>query len=122
MNDHNITDSSEANFSSGVDNQAVKPSEPTQEQKLEIAKWVAGGMGLSDVQKKINTDFGVVLTYMDVRFLVDDLDLTASTNLQSYVFRLHHQSRLFRWKNWCDWKKRRMTRGKIARLCGIVNF
>ena len=33
-------------------------------------------MGLSDVQKKINTDFGMVLTYMDVRFLVDDLDLT----------------------------------------------
>ena len=33
-------------------------------------------MGLSDVQKKINTDFGIVLTYMDVRFLVDDLDLT----------------------------------------------
>ena len=76
MNDHNNTDPSEGNFSSGFDNQAVKPSEPTQEQKLEIAKWVAGGMGLSDVQKKINTDFGVVLTYMDVRFLVDDLDLT----------------------------------------------
>ena len=53
---------------------------------------------------------------------VDDLDLTASTNLQSYVFRLHHQSGLFRRKNWCDWKKRRRTRGKIARLCGIVNF
>ena len=33
-------------------------------------------MGLSDVQKKINSDFGIVMTYMDVRFLVDDLDLT----------------------------------------------
>ncbi len=76
MNEHNTTDSSEGNFSSGVDNQAVKSSEPNQEQKLEIAKWVAEGMGLSDVQKKINTDFGMVLTYMDVRFLVDDLDLT----------------------------------------------
>ena len=76
MNDHNTIDSSEGNFSSGVDNQAVKSSEPNQEQKLEIAKWVAEGMGLSDVQKKINTDFGMVLTYMDVRFLVDDLDLT----------------------------------------------
>ena len=76
MNDHNTIDSSEGNFSSGVDNQAVKSSEPNQEQKLEIAKWVAEGMGLSDVQKKINIDFGMVLTYMDVRFLVDDLDLT----------------------------------------------
>ena len=32
-------------------------------------------MGLSDIQKKINDDFGIVMTYMDVRFLVDDLDL-----------------------------------------------
>ena len=33
-------------------------------------------MGLSDIQKKINDDFGVAMTYMEVRFLVDDLDLT----------------------------------------------
>ena len=46
------------------------------EQKREIARWVAEGMGLSDIQKKINVDFAVVMTYMDVRFLVDDLDLT----------------------------------------------
>ena len=52
------------------------PSEPTTEQKVEIAQWVADGMGLSEVQKKINQEFGVVMTYMDVRFLVDDLDLT----------------------------------------------
>ncbi|MEK9773142.1 MAG: hypothetical protein VW576_06205 [Opitutae bacterium] len=51
-------------------------TDPSPEQKLEIAKWVADGMGLSDVQKKINQDFGIVMTYMDVRFLVDDLDLT----------------------------------------------
>ena len=50
-------------------------NEPTADQKLEITKWVADGMGLSEVQKKINQDFGIVLTYMDVRFLVDDLDL-----------------------------------------------
>jgi hypothetical protein len=49
---------------------------PNDEQKREIAGWVSEGMGLSDIQKKINTDFGVVMTYMDVRFLVDDLDLT----------------------------------------------
>jgi len=55
---------------------AEAPTEPTEEQKIEIARWVAEGMGLSDVQKKINTDFGVVMTYIDVRFLVDDLDLT----------------------------------------------
>ena len=51
-------------------------SAPNDEQKREIARWVSDGMGLSDIQKKINEDFGVVMTYMDVRFLVDDLDLT----------------------------------------------
>ena len=51
-------------------------SDPSPEQKREIAGWIAEGMGLSDVQKKINSDFGIVMTYMDVRFLVDDLDLT----------------------------------------------
>jgi hypothetical protein len=55
---------------------APAAKEPSTEQKAEVARWVAEGMGLSDVQKKINTDFGIVLTYMDVRFLVDDLDLT----------------------------------------------
>jgi hypothetical protein len=52
------------------------PSEPSEEQKKEIGKWVADGVGLSDIQKKINIDFGVVMTYIDVRFLVDDLNLT----------------------------------------------
>ena len=51
-------------------------TQPDDEQKREIARWVAEGMGLSDIQKKINDDFSVVMTYMDVRFLVDDLNLT----------------------------------------------
>ena len=57
-------------------NAPVGSSAPNDEQKREIARWVSDGMGLSDIQKKINEDFGVVMTYMDVRFLVDDLDLT----------------------------------------------
>lgn len=52
------------------------PTEPSAEQKKEISNWVAEGVGLSDIQKRINNDFGIVMTYMDVRFLVDDLDLT----------------------------------------------
>ena len=51
-------------------------SSPNEAQKKEISHWVAEGMGLSDIQRKINDDFGIVMTYMDVRFLVDDLDLT----------------------------------------------
>ena len=51
-------------------------SEPTEEQKREIARWTNEGMGLSDVQKRLDEEFGINMTYMDVRFLVDDLDLT----------------------------------------------
>ena len=46
------------------------------EQKRAVATWVADGLSLSDVQKRIGADFGLSMTYMDVRFLVDDLDLT----------------------------------------------
>lgn len=45
------------------------------EQKNAVARWVADGATLSEVQTKIADEFGVKLTYMDVRFLVDDLDL-----------------------------------------------
>lgn len=45
-------------------------------QKQQVADWVNEGLSLSDVQKRITADLGVHLTYMEVRFLVDDLDLT----------------------------------------------
>lgn len=45
-------------------------------QKQQVAAWVNEGLSLSDVQKRIAADLGVSMTYMDVRFLVDDLDLT----------------------------------------------
>lgn len=44
-------------------------------QQKSVAEWVAAGMKLSDVQNRVTKDFGVVLTYMEVRFLVDDLKL-----------------------------------------------
>ena len=72
-----IDDSFEPNHSDNPgESKEIAPSEPTADQKKEIATWVAEGIGLSDIQKKINTDFGIVMTYMDVRFLVDDLNLT----------------------------------------------
>jgi len=45
------------------------------EQKQTIAAWVAAGDNLSAVQKKLQDEFQISMTYMDVRFLVDDLDL-----------------------------------------------
>jgi hypothetical protein len=46
------------------------------EQTAEVAQWVRDGATLSDVQKRIDADFNISMTYVDVRFLVDDLDLT----------------------------------------------
>ena len=47
----------------------------TPEQKKTVASWVAAGDGLSAVQSKLRDQFQLSLTYRDVRFLVDDLDL-----------------------------------------------
>jgi hypothetical protein len=45
------------------------------EQKKTVSDWVAAGDGLSAIQKKLSEQFGISMTYMDVRFLVDDLNL-----------------------------------------------
>jgi hypothetical protein len=47
----------------------------TPEQKAAVATWVAAGDNLSAVQKKLTEQFKLSLTYRDVRFLVDDLNL-----------------------------------------------
>lgn len=47
----------------------------TPEQKQAVANWVAAGDNLSAVQKKLSEQFQVSMTYRDVRFLVDDLNL-----------------------------------------------
>lgn len=48
-------------------------SKPSPEQLQQVSRWVAEGATLSDVQRRLASDFGLTLTYMDVRFLVDDL-------------------------------------------------
>ncbi len=47
----------------------------TPEQKQAVSQWVAAGDNLSAVQKKLSEQFKLSLTYRDVRFLVDDLNL-----------------------------------------------
>src|SRR5882757_2548533 len=44
-------------------------------QRQMIAKWISEGAKLSEIQKRL-LELGVKLTYMEVRFLVDDLKLT----------------------------------------------
>ena len=48
----------------------------TPEQKATVSTWIAAGDNLSAVQKKLREQFQISMTYMDVRFLVDDLNLT----------------------------------------------
>ncbi len=45
-------------------------------QRSQVSRWVADGMKLSEIQNKVASEFGLRLTYMEVRFLVDDLKLT----------------------------------------------
>jgi len=47
----------------------------TPEQQQTVAGWIADGKSISDVQNGLRDDFGLNLTFMDVRFLIDDLDL-----------------------------------------------
>lgn len=43
------------------------------EQQTTARQWIADGMKLSDFQRRLETDFALRLTYMEVRFLIDDL-------------------------------------------------
>lgn len=47
----------------------------TPEQKAAVSSWIAAGDNLSAVQKKLTEQFKLSMTYRDVRFLVDDLNL-----------------------------------------------
>ncbi len=45
-------------------------------QRKKVAEWIAQGLKLSEIQKRLASELGLHLTYMDVRLLVDDLKLT----------------------------------------------
>lgn len=47
----------------------------TQEQSNEVKQWLLDGAKIGDVQKLLAQKFGINMTYMDVRFLLDDLNL-----------------------------------------------
>jgi hypothetical protein len=44
-------------------------------QRQKVAAWIADGAKLSEIQNRLAEEFSVRLTYMEVRFLVDDLKL-----------------------------------------------
>jgi hypothetical protein len=45
-------------------------------QRQRVSAWIIEGAKLSEIQNRLLSEFGVKLTYMEVRFLVDDLKLT----------------------------------------------
>ena len=45
-------------------------------QRLTVARWIAEGAKLSEIQTRLAAEFNLKLTYMEARFLVDDLKLT----------------------------------------------
>jgi hypothetical protein len=44
-------------------------------QRQAVTAWINGGLKLSEIQKRLETDFGLRVTYLEVRLLVDDLKL-----------------------------------------------
>jgi hypothetical protein len=44
-------------------------------QRKKVSEWIAEGLKLSDIQNRLVSEFGLRLTYIDVRLLVDDLKL-----------------------------------------------
>lgn len=47
----------------------------TDEQRQRVSTWIAEGARLAEIQSRLASEFGLKLTYMDTRFLVDDLKL-----------------------------------------------
>ncbi|MCB1230825.1 MAG: helix-turn-helix domain-containing protein [Verrucomicrobiae bacterium] len=47
----------------------------SEEQVAQIQRWADEGAGLSEIQRRLNDEMGVKVTYMEVRFLIDDLKI-----------------------------------------------
>ena len=41
-----------------------------------VSQWVSEGASLSSIQTRLSSELGIAMTFLDVRFLVDDLNLT----------------------------------------------
>jgi hypothetical protein len=44
-------------------------------QRQAVTAWINDGLKLAEIQKRLETDFGLRVTYLEVRLLVDDLKL-----------------------------------------------
>jgi hypothetical protein len=44
-------------------------------QRQKVSQWIEEGLSLSKIQDKLASEFGLRLTYMELRFLIDDLGM-----------------------------------------------
>ncbi len=51
-------------------------------QAEQIRRWISDGADISQIQKRLSSEFGMNVTYMDVRFLVDDLGETIKDKVE----------------------------------------
>lgn len=47
----------------------------TDEQTSDVVDWLGQGRSLSDIQQALKVDYNLTLTYMELRFMVDDLEI-----------------------------------------------
>ena len=52
-------------------------------QKDAVRKWVAEGCGLTEIQKRLNDEFKLAVTFLDLRFLVLDLGLAIKEQVKN---------------------------------------
>ena len=55
----------------------------TDEQKAAVAQWFAAGASLDEIQKRIASEFGVHMTYLDLRLLVADFPQPEEADTQA---------------------------------------
>ena len=53
----------------------ISAKDLTEEQRSAIEQWALEGSQLADIQKRLQSQFGLNVTYMDTRFLVLDLGI-----------------------------------------------
>lgn len=46
-----------------------------EEQRKRVSAWIAEGLKLSEIQKRLESELGLKLTYLDTRLLIDELRL-----------------------------------------------
>tara|TARA_B110000003_G_C16637142_1_gene528835 strand:- start:312 stop:791 length:480 start_codon:yes stop_codon:yes gene_type:complete len=57
----------------------------TDEQKSAVVDWLGQGRSLSDIQQALKVDFNLTITYMELRFMVDDLEIPLSEDTSEDV-------------------------------------